>query len=165
MIYKTKRFSNQIPLGKVILPGNKRPCDPLPVKFVDLPEFSAINTRIWNVEYSKKVEKQISEFPSFVRKRIKSIKRNLEKGYIYNNGGNIEGEETHYISRYSKPGKYHRLTKDINDHDRFDYIVYPPEVFTDEETGINYLVSKIVVQSLKGHFDWKEEQLYSEKED
>ena len=80
MIYKTRRFSNQIPSGKVILPGNKRPCDPLPVKFVDLPEFSTINIRIWKVEYTKKVEKQISEFPDFTRKRIKSIKRNLEKG-------------------------------------------------------------------------------------
>ena len=79
MIYKTRRFSNQIPSGKVILPGNKRPCDPLPVKFVDLPEFSTINIRIWKVEYTKKVEKQISEFPDFARKRIRSIKRNLEK--------------------------------------------------------------------------------------
>ena len=111
MIYKTRRFSNQIPSGKVILPGNKRPCDPLPVKFVDLPEFSTINIRIWKVEYTKKVEKQISEFPDFARKRIKSIKRNLEKGYIYSNGGNIEGEETHYISKYSKQGEISQVNK------------------------------------------------------
>lgn len=162
MKYKIKRFS-QIPLGKVILPGNKRPCDPLPRKFTDKPEYIGLKKFV-RVEESKKFKENIGKISEISRKRIKNLRTSLKQNHLYDNG-DFKDEETHYISKYSKDGRYHRLTKDINNHDRLDYIVYPLTVDTDIETGKKFLVSKVVLQNCIGHFDWKEEKLYSEKED
>ena len=150
MIYNVKRFSQD------------RERDTLPTRFIDLPEFREIKEKVWKVEYSPKVNKQISKHPEFTRKRIKSLKKSLEEGNVYEDSIKLKDENTHYLSRFSSPKKYHRLTKNINDHDRFDYIVYPPNIFLDPETGEKILVSKIVVQSVCGHFDWEKENPYSE---
>lgn len=163
-VYTIKRFSSLQP--KVILPGNSRECDPLPIPFVDRPEFRSIRKRIWNVEYSKRVnDTQIKSLSDIDRKRVKQLRKSLMDGYVYYNNPNVLNEETHYLSKYSKDGKYHRFTKDINSKDRFDYIVYPPVPHTDPITGEKYLVSKIVVQNVKDHFNWKDERSYSEEDE
>lgn len=111
MKYKIKRFS-QIPLGKVILPGNKRPCDPLPRKFTDKPEYIGLKKFV-RVEESKKFKENIGKISEISRKRIKNLRTSLKQNHLYDNG-DFKDEETHYISKYSKDGRYHRLTKDIN---------------------------------------------------
>ena len=161
MEYKIKRFS-QIPPGKVILPGNKRPCDPLPRKFTDKPEYVGLEKFV-RVEEAKKFTENIGKLPDISRKRVKNLRSSLKGNHIYDNG-DYPDEETHYISKYSKDGKYHRLAKDINGHDRLDYIVYPPTLVENEETGERFLVSKVVLQNCVGHFDWKEEKFYSEED-
>lgn len=99
-----------------------------------------------------------------LEKRIKNLRKSLKEGHFYDNGS-FPNEETHYIESYSKPGKYHRLTKDIDNHNRLDYIVYPPEIFEDPETDEKYLLTKIVLQNCIGHFDWRNGRYYSDTEE
>ena len=111
----------------------------------------------------RKFTENIGKLTDISRKRVKNLRSSLKGNHIYDNG-DYPDEETHYISKYSKDGKYHRLTKDINGHDRLDYIVYPPTLVENEETGERFLVSKVVLQNCVGHFDWKEEKFYSEED-
>lgn len=157
MIYSIKRFS--IEDNRIILPGNNRPCDPLPKKFTDRPEFFGLK-RVISIESTKRYDKNIRTLSEITRKRVKNLRSSLKNGYIYDNGI-FPNEETHYIKKYSKPNRYHRMTKDIDNHNRLDYIIYPSEIVEDPETGEKYLVTNVVLQNCVGHFDWKNERSYS----
>lgn len=157
MDYIIKRFSST---RRVILPGNKRECDPLPKKFTDNPKYDNL-MRIVIIENTGRYNKNIQTLPKIARDRVKNLRTSIKNGHLYENG-DFQDEETHYISKFSKPNLYHRFTKDIDDHNRLDYIVYPPKVVKDEETGDTYLVTKVVLQNCVGHFDWEKEKLYSE---
>ena len=156
MIYVIKRFSSGSDNSR-----RPRERDPLPVRFIDYPEYRGAEKILWKVEYNSKANQQISGLSALTKKRIKSLKRSLEAGYVYSDNPKNDNENTHYLSRFSNPKKYHRLTKNVNGSDRFDYIVYPPEVYQNLDTKETTLYSKIVVQSVVGHFDWRNERIYS----
>lgn len=160
MVYAVKRFSSGSNNSR-----EPRERDPLPVRFIDYPEYRGASDITWNVEYNSKVNQQMSGLSALTKKRIKSLKKSLEDGYVYSDNPKNDHEKTHYLSRFSNPKRYHRLTKNVNGSDRFDYIVYPPESFLIPKTNEKVLVSKIVVQSVVGHFDWKNERIYSNSED
>lgn len=85
------------------------------------------------------------------RKLIKRYKKDLEEGCLYYDHPDRPNGMTEYLSEFSKPNSnsnpFHRLTKRINLNDRFDYIVYPPEL--DEENKTVYY--PVVIQSIVGH--------------
>ena len=74
-----------MPPGKVILPGNKRPCDPLPRKFTDKPEYIGLE-RFVRVEEAKKFTENIKKLPDISRKRVKNLRSSLKGNHIYDNG-------------------------------------------------------------------------------
>ena len=91
------------------------------------------------------------KFTKDERKLIKNYRKDLEGGFIYSDNPIRPQGMTEYLSEFSNPhsnyNPFHRLTKRINLEDRFDYIVYPPEL--DEEQGIVYY--PVVIQSVIGH--------------
>ena len=76
---------------------------------------------------------------------VRKFRKDLKAGFLYLDG--LAGGDAHYLSDYSIPGKYHRLTKSINAFDRMDYLVYPPVL--DEER--RKVIIPVVIQSLRGH--------------
>lgn len=134
--------------------------DPLP-KLFEIP-------REWEGKYDKieyavdQIDKQynkdMQELGSIDKQAVRKLRKDLKDGYLYVDGPN--GGDTHYLSDYSNPEKYHRLTKSINTFDRMDYLVYPPEL---DEEG-RKLVIPVVIQSLRGHLIYGQGE-YSEKEE
>ena len=107
-----------------------------------------------SVEYSKRC---LEEFPSFTkdeRKLIKNYKNDLKNNYIYRDHPSRPNGKTEYLAKDSRPNSkfnpYHRLTKRINLFDRFDYLVYPPEL-QELDDGSFKVVIPITIQSLKDH--------------
>ena len=158
MSYRIKRFSTS---GRVILPGNKRPCDPMPKAFTDDPKYQGMIRYVEVVE-GKKFGKLMNGIPKPIQDIIKQLRKSLKEGHLYDNGK--PGEETHYKASESKPNKYHRLTKDINKQDRLEYLVYPPRVVKDEKSGVTALYTKVVLWDCILHRNDFKQKNWSEKE-
>jgi len=103
------------------------------------------------VNVSDRVKKERSQYTGDEAKLIKKYISDLAEGYVYSDHPDRPNGKTEYLEEFSKPYKknrpFHRLTKRINIFDRFDYVVYPPEL--DEEKKEVYY--PIIVQSLKDH--------------
>ena len=121
--------------------------DPMPEPFTIPNEWDG---KWETIEYAvrqvdKKYNDEIKQFGPLEKQKIKKLREDLKNGYVYQDGP--AGGDTHYLEDYSKPEKYHKLTKTINTSDRLEYSVYPPTL--DEKN--KKLVVPIVIQSLKGH--------------
>lgn len=84
---------------------------------------------------------------------IKELIRDIRSGFIYDDGPN--GGDTHYLSDFSKPGKFLIYSKSISVSDRLNYAIYKPD-----ENG----TSKVVLMTCKGH-KLLDGRSYSEIED
>lgn len=106
------------------------------------------------VDKTKRYDNEFSQFTKEERKLIKAYQDDLENNYIYKDNPERPQGQTEYLSEFSKPYKknrpFHRLTKRINISDRFDYLVYPPEL-EEQEDGSFKVIIPIVIQSLKDH--------------
>lgn len=71
---------------------------------------------------------------------IKKLIKDINDGFFYVDGPN--GGDTHYLSDFSKPGRFLIYSKSISVVDRLNYAIYEPD-----EEG----VSKIVLMRCKGH--------------
>lgn len=72
--------------------------------------------------------------------RIRLLIKDIKNNFIYSDGPN--GGDTHYLSDFSKPGRFLIYSKSISVVDRLNYAIYEPD-----EEG----VSKIVLMRCKGH--------------
>ena len=77
------------------------------------------------------------------RSTIKRLIQDIRNWYLYEDGPN--GGETHYLSEFSRLGKFLTFSKKINNSDRLNYRIYPPKV----ENG-KYKI-KIVLINCIGH--------------
>lgn len=100
--------------------------DPLPNPFPIPDEWEdKYNDVIYSVsQIDKSYNKDIAKFGSIDKAKIKGLRKDLKNGFIYSDGPN--GGDTHYLSDYSNPNKYHRMSKSINEFDRLVYLIYPP---------------------------------------
>lgn len=80
---------------------------------------------------------------SALKPRIKKLIRDIKNWHIYSDGP--AGGETHYLSEFSKLGKFLTFSKKINTVDRLNYRIYPPSV----ESGRYYI--KVVLINCLGH--------------
>lgn len=106
------------------------------------------------VTSTDRYDREISQFSKEERKLIKQYRKDLENNYLYSDHPDRKSGKTEYLEEYSKPYKkdrpFHRLTKRINIFDRFDYLVYPPEL--EEQPDKTYkVIIPVVIQSLKDH--------------
>jgi len=139
--------------------NNSRTFDPLPNPFSIPIEWIGKYDKITiRVDYTKRYFKEIQLFGEVERKLIKSYIKDLKAGYYYIDGPS--GGVTHYLSKKSKPDQFHRMTKDINISDRFDYLVYPPELNEKDRE----VIIPIKIQSLKDH-NIAGQGLYSDTEE
>ena len=120
---------------------------PIPDEWLDYPiEVS--------VDKTKRYDKELPLFTKDERKLIKKYWEDLEDNYIYSDHPDRLQGKTEYLSEFSKPYKkdnpFHRLTKRININDRFDYLVYSPEL-EEQDDGSFKVIIHIVIQSLKDH--------------
>jgi len=99
---------------------------------------------------TKKFETDFSSHYSIEKKTIRNLKKDILNGHIYSDGP--AGGDTHYLSKFSKKDKLHSLSKSINTVDRFNYLVYPPYLEENEETGELEYKQDIVLSSCKGHY-------------
>jgi hypothetical protein len=107
---------------------------------------------MYQVEVTTRYDDELKTFVSnSERKLIKNYKKDLEDGFLYSDNPLRPNGMTEYLEEFSKPhskvNPYHRLTKRINNSDRFDYIVYPP-ILNEKERVVIY---RVVIQSLRGH--------------
>ena len=77
------------------------------------------------------------------RSTIKKLVNDLKHWYLYSDGP--AGGETHYLSEFSRTGKFLTFSKTINYNDRLNYRIYPPQV----ENGIYKI--KVVLINCIGH--------------
>lgn len=121
--------------------------DPLPNPFPIPDEWEdKYDNVIYKVsQVDKEYNKDITKFGPTEKALIKGFRKDLKNGYIYVDGPS--GGDTHYLSDYSSPNKYHRMSKSINDFDRLVYLIYPP--ILDEKNS--KVIIPIVIQSLDGH--------------
>lgn len=145
MILKRKTYSRRDPLP-----------EPFPVSLEWVGKYDGIEYAVRQID--KQYNKDMQELGSIDKQAVRKLRKDLKEGYLYFDGPN--GGDTHYLSDYSNPGKYHRLTKSINTFDRMDYLVYPPEL---DEEG-RKLVIPVVIQSLRGHLIYGQGE-YSEIEE
>jgi hypothetical protein len=102
------------------------------------------------VETSKKKwEQDMSNFPKGSPDRIKinQLKNDIKDGYYYEDGPN--GGDTHWLKDFSHKDS-HLMSKIINNNDRLNYRVYPPEVVMLDSGEFRYQ-QRIVLESCKGH--------------
>lgn len=76
------------------------------------------------VEEHPNFTKQRSE--SFYKKEIKSLIKDIKNYYLYEDGP--AGGETHYLSEFSRLGRFITMSKKISYGDRLNYRIYSPEV-------------------------------------
>ena len=76
------------------------------------------------VEEHPNFTKQRSE--SFYKKEIKSLVKDIKDYYLYEDGP--AGGDTHYLSEFSRLGKFITMSKKISYGDRLNYRIYPPKV-------------------------------------
>lgn len=120
--------------------------DPMPAPFPLSSDWIGKYDKIeYAIDYTKKYNDEIKQFGPLEKQKIKKLREDLKNGYVYQDGP--AGGDTHYLEDFSKPDKYHKLTKTINTTDRLEYSVYPPTL--DEKN--RKLIVPIVIQSLKGH--------------
>lgn len=80
---------------------------------------------------------------------VDNFKKNVKQGYLYEDGP--EGGDTHILGDFSSnKRKFHRLSKKVNDEDRFNYIVHEPELNLLEDGTYSY-TQKIVLETCKKH--------------
>ena len=107
-----------------------------------------------SVEKTDRYDKEISQFSKDERKLIKQYWKDLEDNYLYSDHPDRPNGKTEYLEEFSKPYKknrpFHRLTKRINIFDRFDYLVYPPEL-EEQSDGTYKVIIPVTIQSLKDH--------------
>ena len=143
----------------IIIRTNQKPRIKLFGKISKMPEKFLIPTE-WEGKYDKIVadvktstryDEEIKDFTKPERDLIKAYKKDLYDWYLYEDNPLRPDGQTEYLEEFSKPFKkvkpFHRLTKRINNSDRFDYLIYPPVL--DEEN--RKVIVPIVIQSLKGH--------------
>ena len=106
------------------------------------------------VEGTDRYDREISQFPKDERELIKQYWKDLENNYLYSDHPDRPNGKTEYLEEFSKPYKknrpFHRLTKRINIFDRFDYLVYPPEL-EEQSDGTYKVIIPVTIQSLKDH--------------
>lgn len=104
-----------------------------------------------SVEVTDRYNNEIKEFVESERNLIKAYRKDLTDGFLYSDNPLRPDGKTEYLEEFSKPNSkvnpFHRLTKRINNSDRFDYLVYPP-VLDEQNRIVRY---PVVIQSLKGH--------------
>lgn len=77
------------------------------------------------------------------RSTIKRLIRDIRDWHLYEDGP--AGGETHYLSEFSRLGKFLTFSKTINNSDRLNYRIYPPQV----ENGMYKI--KVVLINCIGH--------------
>lgn len=77
---------------------------------------------------------------SFYKKEIKSLIKDIKNYYLYAGGG-----ETHYLSEFSRLGRFITMSKKISYGDRLNYRIYPPQI----ENGVYQM--RIVLISCSSH--------------
>lgn len=93
------------------------------------------------VERNEVYEKQYQK--TTYRSIIKKLVNDLKHWYLYEDG--LAGGETHYLSEFSRTGKFLTFSKTINYNDRLNYRIYPPQV----ENGVYKI--KVVLINCIGH--------------
>ncbi len=126
---------------------------PMPDPFPIPSEWSEYEVKI-RVKGTKRYDKELPLFTKEERNLIKKYWEDLENYYIYQDHPDRPQGKTEYLAEFSKPTgqhkKFHRLTKRININDRFDYLVYPPEL-EKQDDGTYKVIIRVVIQSLKDH--------------
>ena len=83
------------------------------------------------------------------QKIVDDFEKEVRQGYLYDDGPS--GGDTHILGSYSSNiRKFHRLSKIINGHDRFNYIVSEPEL-KDNKDGTWSYIQKIVLETCAEH--------------
>ena len=83
------------------------------------------------------------------QKIVDNFEKEVRQGYLYEDGPS--GGDTHILGDYSSNiRKFHRLSKIINDHDRFNYIVAEPELKPLGDGTYSY-TQKIVLETCAEH--------------
>lgn len=81
-----------------------------------------------NLSDSKKYDKQsrtmMKEARDIQKPRINKLRTSIKEGFLYTN--KTDDENTHPHNKSCTPNSKHTMTKDINDHDRLGYEIYPP---------------------------------------
>lgn len=147
IVYKTKRFSRE------------DHWIPNPQPFEVPKEYTEDQELVFIVQTNSNYEKEYSEHqklrdPIFKR-RIKLLRKGLSNGYIYSDAPN-ENSNTHCLEITSK---FHYMSKDIDNHNRLTYYIYPPYI----ENG--KLIIKIVLDHCTHHRLRKSSKLYSTTND
>lgn len=133
--------------------------DPLPPPFPIPSTWTGKYDKIFvDVRYGKQYSKDMSTIGEVQKKDIRDFIKDIKAGYYYIDGPH--GGDTHYLSKKSKPSRYHRMTKSSNTFDRLDYNIYPPELNEDKRE----VAIPVVIQSAKFH-NIPGEGLYSETEE
>ena len=142
-VYKIKRFSR----------GTNWISTPPP--FEAPPEYTGDQELEFMVQTNSNYEREYSEHQKlrdFIFKaRIKTLRKGLTSGYIYSDAPN-ENSNTHCLEVTSK---FHYMSKDIDDHNRLTYYIYPPYI------NDGKLIIKIVLDHCTHHRRRKDSKLYS----
>ena len=121
--------------------------DPIPPRF-PIPNSWKNYPRSIMIIYSRRYNNEMKIMGprrDYVKLALKEVKegfydcddpRDVAKGIIF---------DTHILLDFSKIKRYRRFTKSINNFDRVDYIVYPPELIN----GVVF--TPVVVTSCIGH--------------
>ena len=102
------------------------------------------------IDKTKRFDNEYSKHYSIEKKTITAFKKDILEGNIYYDGP--AGGDTHHLEKYSKDGIYHMESKCINTVDRLNYLVYPPRLKKNEETGELEYIQRVVLASCKGHY-------------
>ena len=94
-----------------------------------------------DIQRDKKFKDQYQK--TAYRSTIKKLIRDIKDWYLYEDGP--AGGETHYLSEFSRPGKFLTFSKTINYNDRLNYRIYPPQV----ENGV-YKIRVVLINCI-GH--------------
>lgn len=94
------------------------------------------------------------------RKIIKSLRKDLNNLHFYDEGD--INANTHWIGDNNDLDKKHYMSKDIDSHNRLTYLVYPPKLIIDSETGENLIIIPISLVFCAHHRDYKTRKLYSD---
>jgi hypothetical protein len=111
-------------------------------KFLPSPELENIYGKCKvEIERNEEYERQYQN--TTYRSIIKKLVIDLKHWYLYSDGP--AGGETHYLSEFSRLGKFLTFSKTINYNDRLNYRIYPPQV----ENGV-YKIRVVLINCI-GH--------------
>ena len=85
-------------------------------------------TAFIDVQETKQFNKDYEKLTLSERKLVKAYKKEISEGILYDQGP--AGGDTHFLGSFSSNlREFHRISRKVNNDDRFNYIVYKPTLY------------------------------------